>query len=476
MAQETLSGAPSAGRAAVIYRFGAYEVDGESLTLRHRGTVLPLAPKVVKTLVALLDNAGRVVSKDELLQTVWNGEVVDEANLSQNIYTLRRTFEAHGDASFIETLSRRGYRFVAGVSKGSLRPSPRSRPVRLVWLGAAAAVVLCAAAATRVPHVGAAQAPVDRQLSAAATQQYALGWYYWRGVTESSLRASLRHFELTADASPSSPLGFAGEAAAYAKLADVEEGSPSAVADAVAAGRLARRALALDGGSPEAIAVKGYIEFDLDGDNAAAAADLRRAVALAPDFPVAHLWYGAALLWQGEPKPARAELERAASLDSRLPGLYYLLALDYYMSRDYGNAVAFGKLATADDWTQGYARFLLAAAHDEAGQYASAIRDLKPASSSISDALAVSGTLAHVYAAMGKQATAKRELRAVELLSSRFQQRPVLTAIAYAANERPDEAFAWLSRLPRSDRRLFALDPRLDTLRRDPRFSLWLHG
>lgn len=295
-------------------------------------------------------------------------------------------------------------------------------------------------------------------------------------MTESSLRASLRHFESTAHASPANPLGYAGEAAASTKLADIEEGSPSAIADAFAAGRLARRALALDGSSPDAIAVKGYIEYDLDGDNAAAAADLRRAVGLAPDLAVAHLWYGAALLWQGQQRAARVELQRAASLDSGLPGLYYLLALDYYMSHDYGDAVAFGRLATTDDWTQGYARFLLAAAHDEAGQYSSAIGDVRPASSSVSEALAASSTLAHVYAAMGRRASARRELRTVERLSSRFGSRPLLTAVAYAANERPNEAFAWLSRLPRSDRKLFALDLRLDPLRRDPRFAVWLHG
>lgn len=131
---------------------------------------------VVKTLVALLDNAGRVVSKDELLESGWSGEVVDEANLSQNIYTLRRAFEAHGDVSFIERLSRRGYRFMADVSKSPLRSSPRKRPLRFFWLGAAAAVlVLCIPVATRLPPGRAAQKPADRQPSAAATQQHALG-------------------------------------------------------------------------------------------------------------------------------------------------------------------------------------------------------------------------------------------------------------------------------------------------------------
>lgn len=69
----------------IEYQFDLYRVAKDELTLRFRGTVLPAAPKVVKTLVILLDHAGRVVSKDELLQRVWDNSVVEESNLSQNI-------------------------------------------------------------------------------------------------------------------------------------------------------------------------------------------------------------------------------------------------------------------------------------------------------------------------------------------------------------------------------------------------------
>jgi len=77
---------------------------------------------------------------------------------------------------------------------------------------------------------------------------------------------------------------------------------------------------------------------------------------------------------------------------------------------------------------------------------------------------------------MGDRARSQRELQAVERLSRRYQYRPVLTAIAYLANGQLDEAFAWLSRLPQSDRRLFALDPRFDPIRHDRRFEHWLDG
>jgi len=161
MPQEVPHSAAHNRQPPAVYRFGAYQVDSQSLTLSHRGVALPLAPKVVKTLVVLLDNPRSVVSKDELLQSVWSGELVDEANLSQNIYTLRRTFEAKGDVSFIETLSRRGYRFTVEVSKSPLGSSPSARPVRLVWLGVAAAVEIRSIPPAERGRLAATLAPLE---------------------------------------------------------------------------------------------------------------------------------------------------------------------------------------------------------------------------------------------------------------------------------------------------------------------------
>jgi hypothetical protein len=100
---------------------------------------------------------------------------------------------------------------------------------------------------------------------------------------------------------------------------------------------------------------------------------------------------------------------------------------------------------------------------------------VKQLSSGPTEAIAISGTIAHVYASMGDRARARKALGVVERLSGRFQQRPVLTALAYVANDHPDEAFAWLSRLSEGDRKVFALDPRFDPLRHDRRFQQWLH-
>lgn len=459
------------------YQFGAYRVCRDELTLKYRGAVLPLAPKVVKTLIVLLDNAGRFVSKDELLQSVWDGSIVEEANLSQNIYMLRRQFEATSNETFIETLPKRGYRFTQPVTKhdlGVTRPGLRVS-ASLVLVGALIACIF-AAIVIRLGMADKRVALLPAPLPQAAEKADALGWYYWRGTTEADLKQSVHDFRLVVNAAPQSPVGYAGEAVAYAKLADIWEGSPSGLVASLAAEKLSQRAVSLDHTSAIAHAAKGFVEFDLDGDNRAAADDLKQAVVDEPDLAVAHLWYGAILLWQGNLGLARSELQRASNLDVTLPSINYLLALDYYMSRDYENAIAYAKLDKGDFFSSEAAPLLLAAAHEEAKQYPLAIHDIQNLAVDPSNALAASGTLAHVYASMGQQTRAGRELQAVELLSEKNQDYPLLVALAYSANGRPNEAFAWLGRMPLSDRTLFALDPRLDLLRHDRRFARWIHG
>jgi DNA-binding winged helix-turn-helix (wHTH) protein len=457
MSQDTLNSAES--HSSAEFAFEGYTVRSDELIVRYRGHPLLLAPKVVQTLIALLDRAGRVVSKNELLSVVWGDAQVEESNLSQNIYTLRQQFQCASATSLIETLPRRGYRFTGAVSRReAARALPRSEGVAY-RLAAAAAALLVAGIALIGTAMLKPPPPVS-QLPDAAANAYALGWYYFRSAAESDLRASVAHFEHVSQLVPDDPRGYAGQAIAFVKLADLYGDSPSGVTATVSAEKLARKALALDGRSSFAHAAMGFVEFDLDGDSAAAASDLQEAIARDPQSAIAHMWYGALLLWGARPSAARAELERAASIDATLPALDYLLARDYYVSRDFGNE----------------AQLVLAAAHEERGEYGAAIGALKGLPAGSSARIAASGTLAHVYSSMGKRDRAAGELLIVERLSAGDQNRPALTALAYAANGRFDEAFAWLSRLSVTDRRLVALDPRFDALHRDRRFMRWLRG
>jgi len=99
-----------------IVEFGSYQFDLDTLRLSEDGRHIPAQPKALETLRVLVRNHTRVVSKEEMLALVWHDTVVEEANLSQQIFTLRRLFGDDPERPrFIATLPRRGYRFVAEV-------------------------------------------------------------------------------------------------------------------------------------------------------------------------------------------------------------------------------------------------------------------------------------------------------------------------------------------------------------------------
>ncbi len=101
-----------------IYEFEDFRLDFTEKTLKGGGGVVPLTPKVFETLCVLVENAGHLIEKDELMQKLWQDRFVEESNLTFNIKMLRK---ALGDSAqkpqFIETVQSRGYRFIADVKR-----------------------------------------------------------------------------------------------------------------------------------------------------------------------------------------------------------------------------------------------------------------------------------------------------------------------------------------------------------------------
>ncbi|HEX5733304.1 MAG TPA: winged helix-turn-helix domain-containing protein [Blastocatellia bacterium] len=101
-----------------FYEFSAFRLDADQRLLLRDGEVVPLTPKAIDLLVALVENSGHVLTKDELMKRVWPDSFVEEANLSHHVFTLRKALgEDRDGAKYIETIPRRGYRFVASVSQ-----------------------------------------------------------------------------------------------------------------------------------------------------------------------------------------------------------------------------------------------------------------------------------------------------------------------------------------------------------------------
>jgi Tol biopolymer transport system component/DNA-binding winged helix-turn-helix (wHTH) protein len=95
-----------------LYRFDPFLLLTTERLLMREGKLVPLPPKVLDTLVLLVENSGRILSKDELMQTLWPDASVEESNLTQNISQIRK---ALGAGEWVETIPKRGYRFAAPV-------------------------------------------------------------------------------------------------------------------------------------------------------------------------------------------------------------------------------------------------------------------------------------------------------------------------------------------------------------------------
>jgi len=94
--------------------FGPFRLDAAKRVLWRGGRIVALPPKALDLLVALAEQRGDVVTKDELMKRVWPDTFVEEANLSVNVSSLRKALgERPGGGPYIETVSRRGYRFAA---------------------------------------------------------------------------------------------------------------------------------------------------------------------------------------------------------------------------------------------------------------------------------------------------------------------------------------------------------------------------
>ena len=105
------------------YEFGPFRVDSRERALRRDGKLVPLTPKVFDILMVLIQNPGRILTKDEMMQQIWPDTTVEESNLARNVSSLRKALgEESGHAQYIETIPWRGYRLVVELKRSLEQP------------------------------------------------------------------------------------------------------------------------------------------------------------------------------------------------------------------------------------------------------------------------------------------------------------------------------------------------------------------
>ena len=113
----------------MLFLFENFVLDASRRELRRKGVLIPVEPQVFDLLVYLLRNRDRVVSKDDLIASVWNGRIVSESTLSTRINAARRAIGDSGaEQRLIRTAPRKGLRFVGTAREGQV-PLDASAPM-----------------------------------------------------------------------------------------------------------------------------------------------------------------------------------------------------------------------------------------------------------------------------------------------------------------------------------------------------------
>jgi DNA-binding winged helix-turn-helix (wHTH) protein/TolB-like protein/Flp pilus assembly protein TadD len=104
-----------APQAKQLYEFGRFRLYPQECLLLRDGEPIPLTPKAFDMLLSLVENPGRLLEKEELMHRLWPDSFVEEGSLAQNVSLLRKALGESDGQKFIETVPRRGYRFIASV-------------------------------------------------------------------------------------------------------------------------------------------------------------------------------------------------------------------------------------------------------------------------------------------------------------------------------------------------------------------------
>lgn len=310
-----------------FYEFEEFRLDAENPALWCGGEFVSISPKALQTLILLVRKNGELVSRDDLMDTVWKETFVEEGNINYTISLLRKTL---GKKELIKTVPRRGYRFVADVKRvgengdaapvaaeTNHAPPPeikKSRPVLFAVAVVGVLILTFFVFAWRSETNG-------KKIENIAETEIASRQAYQRGKmilddkdVKDRAQKALDEFQKAVTLDPTFAPAYAGLAEGFASKATSMTNDESAefFAKAHAA---AEKAFSLDENSFEAFLVRGWIKRNADWNWSGAEMDLQRAIELRPDSAIAHFRYSYLLSNIGRHSEAVAEIQKAAALD-----------------------------------------------------------------------------------------------------------------------------------------------------------------
>jgi TolB-like protein/Flp pilus assembly protein TadD len=554
-------------------RFGEFEVDLRAGELRKGNTKIKLQKQPFQTLEILLEHVGEVVSREELRERIWPADTfVDfDHGLSNAIKRLREALSDSAEKPrFIETIPRRGYRFIGTVGssptgriasiavlplenlsrdsdqeyfadgmtealitslakisalqvisrtsamhyKGVRRPlreiarelqvdgivegtvlrygdrvrisaqlinassdthlwaESYERDLRdILALQSEVARAIARKIQITLTPLEQAQLGPARAVDPEAYQLYLKGRHYWNKRSPDADKKGVECFQRAIEKDPT-------YSAAYASLADCaavagfwgfvppEEGFGRAKS-------IAQKALEIDE-TAEAHAVLGWALLHYDFDFPASEREFRRSIEINPAHASGAQWYAMYLTLTGQTTKATVEINRALRLDPLSMIINITFAWIWYVMHQYGEALDQCERTIELDPNFPPAHYITGIICEKMGLYSRAISELQEANRLSGKPISYVAQLGSTYGSAGRVDEAERILDQLQELSQRRYVMPYYFAMIYTALSKSDEAFYWLERACQ-ERAAWAVfsktDPRLDTLRPDPRFD-----
>ena len=492
--------------ARCTHRFGDLAYDARTGELYKHGSRVRLTPQLASLLEDLLEHRGELVTRNALRERIWPSDTyVDfEHGLTAAVNRLR---EVLGDSAhsprFVETIPRRGYRWVAEVAvlsgatvptggaaspsvvheevsdPASGAPPQRGRRARL-WILAllvgAAAAAGGYAVSQAVLRYGAARPVGGRSaIPADARDLYMRARHHQWAGTEADLQKSVSYLQQALRVAPAYPEAYA--ALASLRLRRGWRGFQAPAVAFPAAREAALAALQLDERQVEARVVLARVELLFDWDWVRAGAEFGRALRLDPNHREALAGYAELLLYSGRPDEAVATLKRAAGLDPISTSHPLAIASTYVQAGRYAEAIDSLTPLLGAAPRPFHVRAMLATAYAGAGRCPEALAQSERVSAQLPDNPDDQVTLFVLgwsYAKCNRRDEARAVIRACQALAGRRWVDPIGLAALMGAVGDIELGIAEVKRgvEERSPSAIaLAIDPMLDPLRGDPRFQ-----
>lgn len=426
-----------------VYRFGPFTLDATRRRLIRDGEPVVVPPKALDVLQILLENRGRTVDKGDLMNRVWPDTAVEDANLTQSVFVLRRALgDEPQDPRYIATVARRGYRFVGSASQTGDDPLAQER---------------------RRPH---------HTANPEAYHAYLKGRHYWSKRDADGVRAAIGFFRQAIDLDPTYALAYVGLAECF--VLRWVHGWTTATDAVLTAKAAATRAIEIDDSVAEAHAALGVLRMMSERDWPGAGQSFRHAIELAPAYPTTRNWYANYIAAIGQTDDAVREAEHAMRLDplnvTWRMGVGHML----FLARRYEEAVKKESEALDIDAQFWLSHWVLGMTYEQLGDLPRAVDALQRADDFSGGNPMARGVLGRMLALCGRVDDARGVLNDLTTRSADDAAPADTVAIVHAALENIDAAFDWFERAGREGSFLLSflnVSPLFDSLRSHERFG-----